>query len=886
MNFLKTYFKTRGLRQITQWLIIAAISILSLSFFAVADAFAAGATSTCNGADLAGTTTAAFPNTDFLDFNDPIVPTSPLFANYQAEICPYVSGSTYLELKGWVWDTNLGWISLYCDAGGLNAGLPCGSYTYGVKINKVDGKMYGWAWGDNIGWISFGCSGGTNDGVACGGIPYGGKTNLIVDATLGSTSGQAWADTVGWFNLAGITSKILPVVVPVSATESNIGIWTKTENNSGAGRDTAPNKKTAPVADGTEGYDIFVNLADFNGNPINGMFGVTWNITPDWNDSVQFDQTLKAGVPGYVDPDTLKTQNSGAVTKPLLGTDFAPATGAKIPSGGSTSAVYSKVLSFAPTDLNCYDGGDDGSCSDTGDFYYKDFGDSVPSQTLEYNGASVTVTIIATGESVTRFLPPVNCGGLACKLDFVPPVELTTFNYLPDPTDLTSGVNYIESFRNKPDYFVIEETNRGAAIIPAPTVKLILSTLSADVNYGWIDSLEQVGAPEPGSDTKEFTEGEENIAMPYAPQTEGMELLGLLEGAKAYSTVEYTSGSNTIKYYSNGVPRIGDSSIINQTAQFLSGQVYSPGAVKVGENVITSIGDLSTNDLRTSILKNVSGLIAGIKSDNLENQDFTFEEGSSYSELADGYAYYYNNANVHITDLSWLSGLGHPVTLIVRGDVYIDTNINSPDCLPVDTCPGYPVGIIVLENDNYTNEIDRGGRIYVHSSVTDLVNVFIYADHAMFRYADDICYFTGAYGPDSNSDGTPDLDGQKEPNFVKNGRCAGNFKEPTTTLVNQFYFKGTIASENCIGCSSLAKVYRGDGKLLGDTTPENFAIGRLFDLNYFAYFRLKPDGNKSGAESATVDQIEIDRVLTDDAMLGPVYFDYASPPKDLAGFSR
>lgn len=866
MNFLKTYFKTRGLRQIAQWLIIAAVSILSLSFFAVADAYAA---TTCDGADIAGTATPAFPNTNSLDFGDP---PSVL---YRAEICPYVSGSEYFELKGWVWDTNLGWISLYCKDG-TNAGLACGSYNYGVKIKKSadpleNGKMYGWAWGDNIGWISFGCSGSANDGTACGAINYSGTTSLTVDENLGEMSGYVWADTVGWFNLTGPSALMLPVVVPQSTSESLAGVWTKVENNRqiGEARNEAPNKITAPVADGTQGYGIFINLADFNGNFLNSP-DLTISITTSWNDNVQFDQTISATDPGYLDPDNLKEHNVGPTTK--AGIDGNKFSFGPIPTGGSVNTLYAPVTSTAPTDLNCYDENKNGSCADAGDFYYKNFGSAVPSQNLEYLGANVTFMLDHGGgviESLTHVLPPLNYGWLG----FIPPFELTTFNYLLDPNDLGSGVNYIESYRNKPDYFNIHLTQRSATTTPNTT--LYLTTGSPDVEYGWIADLE---AELPGTTTKSFEDGR-NIAMPYAPAEEGDEVLAAkIEGAKAYSIIDYVLGGNTIKYYSNGIPRILDSVIINQSAEFLSGQVYSPGAIKVREgDVVTSIGDLATNELRNSLLRNIKRMTGNPPS--LGGGKEIFEAGSAYSQYADGYIYYYKDTDVYISDLSWLSGIGHPVTLVVEGDVYIETNINSPAGL--GTAPGVDFGIVAFERESYTNEGDRGGRVYIKSNVTDMVNVYIYADHAMFRYTDDICYFINSYGTG--------LYGQKEPNFVRFGRCsgaAGTFKEPITNLVNQFYFKGTIASENCIGCATKTELYRGDGKLLGSPTPENFAIARLYDLNYFGYFRRKPDGNLSGARSESMKIIEIARGMGLDGMLGPIYFDYAAPPADMAGFSR
>lgn len=849
-----TYLRQRALKQLLQWLIVAAIAIFILGSFAVADAYAAGIVG-C--ADLGGTSAAVgSANSGSLDFGDP--PTS----NYRAELC---SPGTFtgsepddFYLDGWVWDTNLGWISLYCPGGasGKNRGLACGSVAYGVKVDLNDGgKMYGWAWGDNVGWISFGCKSGTNSGYACGSVTYSGVADVdLSSANFGNLSGYVWADSVGWFSLNNVSAKILGLVMAENDQEMDWGVWTKSENGriaeGDAMRDYVPNLKISPVADGTQGYDVFVHVADINGNPPNPA-DITVDITTKWADTTHWDQTNDS------EPANYNTNNNGPVNKPLTLTT----TSAISTTGGISGNYYGKVISYAPTDgANCYDENKDLYCDDPEDYLYKDFSDAAPSNTLQYDGADVTVTKISTGETVFLALPPLENP----IMEFFPPVYISTFDFMkPNGSGGFDKVNYIESFRNVADSFTLKGNTRGSA--PAHNITLKLTSAAADVLYGWIDDLEDL--PEVEEDSMQTFSNvasipTELLAMPYAPDSQ---LSGQIEGAKAYSEVTYNAGGGTVKYFSNGVPRRADSYIINQAATILSGQVYSPGAAQVTDIVITSIGDIATNKVRNKILENVSRMKAGANVKDLEGSVTKLAEGAELAQLAGGKAFYFNNGDVYVDNagLEWAAGIAskEPFTIIVEGgDIFITENVDI----------GIPVGFIALADFNAKDELDSGGRMYIHTDVTDMFDTHVYLDGPMFRYADDICYFWDEYD-------VGDIFGLREPNFVQAGRCSGGsagYKNPISTLINQFYFKGTVASQNCIGCAALTELYRGDGQLIGTPTPLLYAIARLYDFNYFGYFRVDIDGVDSGARSTHLDATQN----------GPVYFDYSAQPK-LPGFS-
>lgn len=882
---IRTYFKTRALKQIVQWLIVSAVSIFLLSAFAVADAYAQG---TC--ADLTGESTAITPpapngNSGILDLTDPPEPA------YAAKICEPASIPGDFELYGWIWDNNLGWISLAC-TGGTNEGIPCGGVDYGTKINIETGEMYGWAWGDNIGWISFGCSGGANDGASCGSVDYSGDVDIVIDENLGKFHGYAWADTVGWFHLEGIEARILQLMLKEGGeldadgnmVETDWGVWTKSEiaddGLTSTDKNSLPTKETAALADGNDGYDLFIHVADINGVSVDPA-DVTVDIETVWTDTVRYDQTSDDEIPLNYSDD-----NGGPVKKPSVassgGIEFSY-TPAESTTTGVVDSYYAKARSLAPTyGANCYDGDGDGTCSSgegSGDFHYSDFAEGLTPNEVTYELANITVTLLATGEVATFSLAPIGFPG-GYQMEFLPPLELTTVDYLPDPTNPSNTQNFIEAVRNKADYFNIDGTQHGSYPGSSYTVDLSLIENEADVIYGWIPDLE-AEPPQSEADAEKSVSSinaldGEHIALPYAPESD---LAGQIAGAALHSIINIQRAVGTpIIFYSNGLPRTVDSVIINQQVEIVSGSVFSPGAEQaVQNNVLTLLGDVASYTLREKVLRNVSSLTAGAQTEDLFTP-FEIDTGTSATQLSpyklkDGQLYYFKGNDVVISDIDVLEHPeGLPVTVIVEdGDLFLD----DPDGVIDNGVWGF----IVLEDTGNVSAQEKGGRMYINNNITDLVNAHIYADGPVFSYVDGICYFWGDYGPGNA------LTGLREPNFAEPGRCSsgGTYMEPVTNLNNQLYFRGTIASMNCIGCSIEAEPYRGDGKALGAPTALNFAIARLYDLNYFRYFRISAEtGAPTGDRSTIVPTYSAIDAADKDL---PFYVDYEPPPTGLLGFS-
>ncbi|MBI5817346.1 MAG: hypothetical protein HZB09_02875, partial [Candidatus Yonathbacteria bacterium] len=103
------------------------------------------------------------------------------------------AGSTD-NLSGWMWSSNIGWISFNC----TNSGENCGTSNYGVHINESQrfisegtGDFSGSAWSFNIGWISFDRSKTGNP--PSNDIGSGSGPIAQIDWTTGNVSGWARA---------------------------------------------------------------------------------------------------------------------------------------------------------------------------------------------------------------------------------------------------------------------------------------------------------------------------------------------------------------------------------------------------------------------------------------------------------------------------------------------------------------------------------------------------------------------------------------------------------------------------------------------------------------------------------------------------------------------
>ncbi|TSC96584.1 MAG: hypothetical protein Athens071426_365 [Parcubacteria group bacterium Athens0714_26] len=157
-----------------------------------------------------------------------------------------------MDLSGWAWSDNIGWISFNCNNVGAYG---CAAVNYKVTVDN-DGNLTGWAWSENIGWIMFNppgsypetpnysskvsdskivgwaraCAGTVGgdcvsvsrsdgwdgwikmSGVSTGGDPYG----LSVEQGTGKIIGFAWGgEVMGWMSFSGDTYYTV-INIPIS----------------------------------------------------------------------------------------------------------------------------------------------------------------------------------------------------------------------------------------------------------------------------------------------------------------------------------------------------------------------------------------------------------------------------------------------------------------------------------------------------------------------------------------------------------------------------------------------------------------------------------------------------------------------------------------------
>ena len=172
-----------------------------------------------------------------------------------------------VNVTGWSWSSNIGWISF----SGANAGAGGGSYQ--VKVDKVSNTLAtfdGYAWSSNIGWISFRAS----DVSGCPVAPCGAQIDLTDGAVKGwarvlsmqAENGGGWLELSGTNHTSpgatpndGVTYKKSNGAITGKAWESSAIGWTNftawapglTDPGAGAVKGSCSSSPSGPVAAGT-----------------------------------------------------------------------------------------------------------------------------------------------------------------------------------------------------------------------------------------------------------------------------------------------------------------------------------------------------------------------------------------------------------------------------------------------------------------------------------------------------------------------------------------------------------------------------------------------------------------------------------------------------------
>lgn len=851
---------TSKVLQLMSWFALMAAALLAVMSFTLKTAQASSATCYDITGETTGVLVGSTANSGVVHFeNASYVPALQYQACVEDNNTPLGEGP--FEVKGWAWDTNLGWISFYCgdeNADGApyeNLGVPCGNEIYGVTMEGLvptggtaSGQLRGYAWGDNAGWVNFSCVGGVDSlGNACGGFDYGVQAETTDTACYGEVYGSpapgtcsdnlpedtfifAWSDSVGWFDFTGVQFPWIELI------DAGVVVTAYLDP------DPSVVGYTVPVADGSDAYKLRMVVTKTSGAAIVPE-DYSFNITLDWPmDCIDLNQTDIA--PPVCD----------AVSLPIDESDFnlTSAGAGGYGQDGVANAFTVNIPSFAPTsDQNGY------TFSGGGYFPYETFveGDpngGIPIPVNDLQIGQLSVSVMRTSDSVCAFgddyatctqYPVTNFNG-SPHLGFQPAVDIPTLDNQTTDADAIQAaykigqtIDYLTACRGTfsadcgsanvafamgvttPEFLFVADFASGApdsdATCADPT------SFAIPTNLAW-----NTGIPVSFIITPVFQpDGSDPSGCKQTGPTSG-------EGAYLYSTVSYTNSGKAVSYYSNKLPRVTGTLVVNPVAD-VKGSVYSTGVTNPQEGTsVRSIGDVSTNILRDAIFRNVSNIVAGadepsgdgtIVDDGLASTVWTVDNGTTlYPDLGGVPRVYYFTGDVALsssaTNITW----GNQRTIVsVGGDVYIDSNLyNDPSSLPVGASKPR-LGIIALKDLNTGN----GGNVYISSDVND-IQANIFADGSVFSY-----------------DGNPaNINSAGEP-------CWASEKVRHDTLINQLYIEGSIASQNTIGGAADVTPTLGNGKKVSAAEgtyggsgslclPTGRSQARLYDLNFMRYYGL------------------------------------------------
>lgn len=875
--------------------ILAVLIISPLLYSPSANTAFAEGDVTCSG-KIMGTTKTPNPNFGQLNFDSHPSPypdankvtdlsitgggqgLAPATRNYAACVDTSPTPDEYI-FRGYAWNTNLGFFSFFCDGTKKNQGITCGDYTYGVKIGTADGlgnrNLSGNAWNPAFGYMQF--SGG-------GAFPY----QVVADKN-GNLTGWAWTEAKVWVDMSGVQIQIpgkeivknvvgacsaTPFICLEVTTDPEKGLSKVTSGNNGSGGIKINTDNEVKVANGSDYYQVELYLKDASGTvPLDiTKYKVGPTLTFTWADTVKIDQTFsgqKADQTLALEPTPWASGKGGIVYKPITATfpnDFTDmGSGHYILNKKGGVHNDGKIQSYSPTtDMNIsYTTSMKPNVSFKNEVFFnkmKNFGDVIPSveeNKLKLSKMEVPLIEIATGQAPlgSKGLPfdgvvyPNNKDGL--NLQFRPAVEVNTL-YADNNKDSIDG------YRTIP--FTFRVGGKKDPLIPSTSVNLKMDYSEVDTKDACANNTQEYVngfavhfVEEGGSFNHQWspTNNQYDFDLQAVAELQGYDDLSDEDKAKSgitkpcskvvgptlYSVVSYTVGSNTVKYYSNKLPRLV-STIANPVA-IIHGNLYGTKAFSPSASTDTQeTGTKSVNLVRDGIYENIaSKLRAALANDKTgkNSQSSTITSFSDSSPKTSGTSpknmtldgnsvAIYDKTDVHIS-LSQADSYAKNATIIVmNGNVFIDNDIYKAN--------GDKLQIISLRP--YSSGCNKG-NIYIKNTVKN-INANMFTDCSVLSYVDE---------------------NQIDQSTQGSGLYKwASFGDMVDALSLQLRIWGSIASHNTIGGSDLDKDESNpDAKCLLDgfqcvqlstiTSQQRLDV-QSRDLNYFRLFKQQIQINELG----------------------------------------
>ncbi len=848
---------------------------------------------------------------------------------------PFTDGKEVYEMRGWAWNDNLGWVSFYCDGNdgtngqpvkdGTNLGASCGQQTYGVKLkyNYAEGSLsfVGYAWNDATGYISMNS---LNGGTVKYGLKVGVKTEAHPDEGAiigdhqdlgGSATPYAWSQSLTWINFTGVRAEVELVVIPEPVCDetdfvgSCIDICVEGDTREQCnqdqddGDDDDGDSSTLgiddldvytdpayPIADGVESYKIKISFKDKDGVPMKktDINASTIKIFFKWKDTVKRNQMVGQSVGDLLTHLTKPfTKSSGAITyKPI----FLYTSSTEIPSSfegapesedidvninadniNSSANVdwegdklVLKIKSLAPTS-----GGNKSKVVSMGEKVYRlnDINEERNELILE----SVQWSLTKDGITITGRTPYTD-GGL--HLNFRPALEVDTLNTYVKPK--SADQPDIDAAKKDPtnDTLVLYRnvaTNlevgakslvTGGYLVDKGAPTTLTQLIVEDDQESDFTTIQETLSKndnrksiyeDPDGESFDFWDSNYFILTPDLSTRTTDEYTS---GVKLRSTISYESMYKPVTYYSNHLPRT-DKSIANPVA-VIQGTLYGTGTTTQTGVTITEIGDNNVNIVKDTVYENVKKLVRDQNitpaTDRVEiGNNITCTRDCKVIPTTNGERIIYVKGNDVVltnddngaTDITWN---GNTVVVVDGGNLYIDNNLYNN--IKVD--PDKKLGLVVIRNTG--DDLKEAGNIYISPEVTNIQALAV-AWGAIFSY-----------------------DGENKDNTTSDYGNYGEFNwdddESTMvrTLQKQLIWQGGISSNNTIGGVDESDAYYKTGyQILNKNDPAHLFTARLYDLNYFRYFRKKIDYDDVTGEA--IDQNEDGNIdLNDMVIIDPEIF--------------
>jgi len=798
--------------------------------------------------DITGSTTAflvgGVNNGGIMNFDDAGVD-----LQYQACVRMSAAGPTGVpqRLEGWVWNDNLGWVSLYCPASGTNLGIACGAQQYSVTFTPSGGTapdfttvtMSGAAWGDNIGYISF------NSAFHQMQPTPNGANRGLVSAASPAAQKYAWADSVGWLDFSGV--KFRWEAEPIIPQPDDVKIWDNT-GTCDLANGCVPTTVQTPVADASQDYTIEIPFKDGAVSLTNlqvrdceadviSMYALSPGAEPycarvklEWVDHVDLNQTTLASQNAGANPYGLTTAPGGlgAVIKPLVFT----LTGGDLTYDGVKRIWGANVRSYAPTsDRNMADGMqlEKFNYADTADLPDTSYVITKTDQNkLRLAKVNLMLFKYSTGAGIpgqcimgeikdpSPITPP---NPYTCNLHtyienvnmpFKPLVEITKLVHNVAGKELNFiNIENVES----PQYFDYQLT-RNAATAIVGFAAIFDVGLALDWNYSFQFDVagtlfdEQTVFPEMAGGT---LTGKLTQITPGAAFSTGA-------GPYLFSTISYTLGDKAVTYFANKLPRIA-AGILKNPVALVQGNVYlTDYAPKASDVTLRSLGNISSNLRREQIYRNVQNYLRGFNptaTGNKKVETGTVTAIAGLDELVSDKVFYLKGYNLTI-DCGATCVFDRDVTFIVEnGNILVNSDIRP--------AAGKQVGLIALRN--LDGNVMTQGFVNIEKDVKWLSRVHVFADRVLQSYDKTTLAW------DSNG-------------FY---RLAGDDLARQNVFKNQLVFEGTMSSMNGIGNASANPATDELGTDIGGVagatcanynadTLTGICRARVVDLNYLRYY--------------------------------------------------